>query len=110
MDNDLPQFYDFSSPEDVDEFQSKIDKVTKKNPNKTVKTEDKKKPEKKPVELSMSERYKKSWEIVYKKQPEWRRKEIDIQLKSGKLSDKECDKDFIQQVASLAEDGTPLEA
>lgn len=56
------------------------------------------------IKLSpMAEKYKKAWKKVYNKQAEWRRKEIDKQMESGKLSDKSYDTDFAQQVASLAE-------
>lgn len=58
--------------------------------------------------LTIADRYKKAWEIVYKELPEWRQKEIDNQMKSGKLSDKQWDTDFVQQVTALADSDAPL--
>lgn len=52
---------------------------------------------------SMAERYKKAWNTVYSRLPEWRRKEVDEAMKSGKLPDKGWADDFSRQVAALAE-------
>ena len=59
--------------------------------------------------LTMADRYKQAWGTAYKKQSEFRRKEIDNQLKTGKLTDSSWDTDFAQQVISLAESGDPPE-
>lgn len=48
--------------------------------------------------------YQIAWKIVYDRQQEWRKKEINTQLKlEGKLTDSRWDTDFIQQVISEAE-------
>ena len=57
----------------------------------------------------MATRYKLAWKKTYGKQQGWRQKEIDTTLKSGRLSDRDWDNDFVQQVVSLAESDDPLE-
>ena len=53
--------------------------------------------------VTLAEKYKIAWKKVYFSLPDWRKKEIDKQMESGKLSDREWDTDFAQRVASLAE-------
>jgi hypothetical protein len=112
---DLPP-QNFKSPEDVSEFESLMDKASKgkklhkKDAEKLKKVMDKlagdlRKLEtlKSVVETPMAELYKKAWSVVYKKQQTWRQKEIDTTLKSGRLSDREWDDDFVRAVIYLAE-------
>lgn len=112
---DLPP-KNFKTPEDVTEFESlmakasKGQKLPKKDAEKLKKALDKLTKELKKiedikpvVETTMAELYKKAWDVVYKKQQGWRQKEIDTSLKSGRLSDREWDDDFVREVISLAE-------
>lgn len=109
---DLPS-QNFKSPEDVTEFESlmaKASKLPKKDAEKLKKAMAKAAKSLKKleslnpiVETPMAELYKKAWDVVYKKQQTWRQKEIDTTLKSGRLSDKEWDDDFVREVISLAE-------
>lgn len=64
----------------------------------------------KKVSVELWERYKKAWTICYNKLSDFRKKEIDLERKNGTLGDKDRDKDFVRQVASLAESDDPLEA
>lgn len=59
--------------------------------------------------LSLKERYELAWKTVYNKLPSWRQKEIDNTRGSDTFGNRQQDKDFIQQVASIAE-SDPLEA
>jgi hypothetical protein len=52
---------------------------------------------------SSADRYRKSWNRVYSDCSEWRRNEIDNDLKDGILEDNRWNDDFIQQVIALAE-------
>jgi desulfoferrodoxin (superoxide reductase-like protein) len=107
--------HDFKTPDDVTEFESKMAKEASKI--KVIPAIDKAKLEKAIKEgktkkigfvpITMAERYAISWKNVYAKLTEWRQKEIDNQLKSGKLSDKDWDTDFVQQVIALAESDDP---
>jgi hypothetical protein len=60
------------------------------------------------VPLTMAQRYKKAQEIVFKQQSAFRQKEIDNQLKSGKLSDKDWDDEFAKAIVALAESNVEL--
>ncbi len=59
--------------------------------------------------VNMAARYRNAFNKIYLNQESWRRKEIDKQLESGSLSDRDWDTDFVQQVTSLAESDDPLE-
>ena len=105
--------HDFKTPDDVTEFQSKMAKEALK----TISSKDKAKLEKAvkekkktTVDLSMVDRYANAWKRLYSKLPKWRQNEIDIQLKCGRLSDKDWDTDFVRQVADLAESDDPQSA
>lgn len=94
--------HNFKTPEDVTKFESQMAKNAK-----YIRSKDKKKLEKaaktiKPF-ISVADRYKTAWERVYCRLPKWRQNEIDIQMKSGKLSDNEWDNDFVRQVTALVE-------
>lgn len=52
-------------------------------------------------------RYKSAWKKVYGNLPIWRQKEIDNQLKTGSLTNKDWDTDFVRQVIALAESDDP---
>jgi hypothetical protein len=99
---------DFQTPEDVTEFESQMSKNAK-----TLSPKDKKKLEKAVKEkksfttFTMAERYFNAWKCTYNKLPEWRKNEFDIQIRSGTLSDKEWDNDFVRQVVALAEHDDP---
>lgn len=96
----------FKTPDDVTEFESSIARSAKSIPLKDKIKLDKAVADKKLEEtsrLSMSDRYEKAWESIYNKLPSWRKNEIDKQLKTGTLSNKHWDKDFVQQVTALAE-------
>jgi hypothetical protein len=97
--------HDFKTPEDVTEFESQISKQAAKLPEKDRKKLEKAVKEKKnvTVHLPMKERYERAWKQVYNGLPNWRQKEIDNQMKSGILSDKDWDEDFVQQVTAIAE-------
>jgi hypothetical protein len=97
--------HDFKTPEDVTDFQSQMAKTASKLSQKDQKKLSKAVADKKmKLEgLSFSERYKLAWKSVYSKLPKWRQEEIDNQLKTGKLSDKEWDKDFVQHIIVEAE-------
>jgi hypothetical protein len=97
--------HEFKTPEDVTNFQSQMAKTASKLSQKDQKKLSKAVADKKmKLEgLSFSERYKLAWKSVYSKLPKWRQEEIDNQLKTGRLSDKEWDKDFVQRVTALAE-------
>jgi hypothetical protein len=97
--------HDFKTPEDVTDFQSQMAKTASKLSQKEQKKLSKAVADKKmkSVSLSFSDRYKLAWKSVYSKLPKWRQEEIDNQLKTGTLSDKEWDKDFVQRVTALAE-------
>lgn len=104
---------DFKTPEDVTEFQSKMSKEAfsakdKAKLEKAVKEGKTKKIGSVPI--SMAERYVMAWRNVYAKLPKWRKNEFDNQLKSGRLSDKEWDNDFVRQVVALAESDDPQAA
>lgn len=97
---------DFNTPDDVTEFESKMAKEA----SKSISTKDKAKLEKAvkekkkiTVDLSMADKYINAWKQIYAKLPKWRQNEIDNQLKTGKLSDKEWDTDFVQQIIIEAE-------
>lgn len=60
--------------------------------------------------LSMAERYKIAWKLVYKKLDGFRRKEIDSSLKNGTFGESERDMNFVKLVASEAETNLQLEA
>jgi hypothetical protein len=81
----------------IDKLASKIDKAKAKPAPKVI--------AKPIVILSMAERYKRAWHIIYDKQQEWRKKEIDNQLanNNGKLSDRDWDNSFADDVEKLAE-------
>ncbi len=53
--------------------------------------------------MTMAEKYKNAWDVVYGKQTEFRRNEIDRAVKDGTFGVKSWDKDFILQIASFAE-------
>lgn len=96
----------FKIPNEVTEFESKMAKEAVK----TISQNDKKPDESakdKGGRLSMEDQYANAWKIVYNKLPKWRQNELDNQLKSGKLSDKDWDTDFVQQVIALAESDDP---
>lgn len=101
--------HDFTTPDDVTEFESKMSKEA----GKAIPQKDKAKLDKavedkgKVGRLSMGERYVNAWKSVYIKLPTWRKKELDKQLESGKLSNKEWDNDFVRQVIALAESDDP---
>jgi len=102
--------HDFKTPDDVTEFQSKMAKEALKAipPKDKAKLEKAVKEKKKTtVDLSMVDRYANAWKRVYSKLPTWRQKEIDNQLKTGKLSNKQWDIDFVRQVIALAEIDDP---
>lgn len=101
---------DFKTPDDVTEFESQM----AKDAAKTIPPKDKEKLEKAikekktvTVPLTMKERYERAWNKVYSKLPEWRKKEVDNQLKSGTLSNRDWDNDFVRQVTALAESDDP---
>ncbi len=111
---ELPS-YNFGSPDDVEAFEKKQKKISKKDQNKLNTASKRLKgvlndTSKVVVEIPLStqERYKRAWAKAYSLQLDWRQKEIDTQLKTGKLSDKDWDNDFAQQVISLAESDDPL--
>ncbi len=60
--------------------------------------------------MTMAERYKAAWKIIYQKQELWRQKEIDNSQKNGTFGNRDWDTDFVQQVAALAESDNPLAA
>lgn len=98
--------HDFKTPDDVTEFQSKMAKeAAKVIPPKDNDVLEKlvKKNKTSAVNPSMADKYANAWKRLYNRLPKWRQNEIDIQLKSGKLSDKDWDTDFVRQVADLAE-------
>lgn len=98
--------HDFKTPDDVTEFESKMAKEALKaiSPKDKAKLEKAVKEKKKTtVDLSMADRYANAWKRLYNKLPKWRQNEIDIQLKCGRLSDKDWDTDFVRRVADLAE-------
>lgn len=104
---------DFNTPDDVTEFESKMAKEA----SKSISTKDKAKLEKAvkekknpTVNISLSDRYANAWNRLYSKLPKWRQNEIDNQLKTGTLSDKDWDTDFVRQVAALAESDDPQAA
>lgn len=98
--------HDFKTPDDVTEFESKMAKEAAK----AIPVRDKVKLEKAVTEhkksivkIPMAEKYAAAWKGLYEKLPVWRKKEIDNQLKTGTLSDKDWDNDFVQQITALAE-------
>ena len=106
----------FNSPEDVTEFESKMSKLSKtksipkKDAEKIKKALDKlsksvnKLTDIAPViEKTSANLYRNAWGVVYGKLDRWRQKEIDTTLKSGKLSDRDWDDDFVKRVIELAE-------
>jgi uncharacterized protein (DUF1697 family) len=97
--------HDFKTPDDVTEFESQMAKNAKSlHPNDKKKLEKAVKEKKQfTAALSMAIRYENAWKSVYSKLPKWRQNEIDNQLKSGRLSNKDWDTDFVQQVVVLAE-------
>lgn len=104
---------DFKTPDDVTEFESSMAKNAKVLPLKDKVKLDKAVANKKLGKVSgltMADQYERSWKSVYSKLPKWRQNEIDNQLKSGRLSDKEWDNDFVRQVVALAESDDPQAA
>lgn len=98
--------HDFKTPDDVTEFESKMAKeAAKVIPSKDKAKLEKAVKEKKnsTVNLSMAVRYENAWKRLYSKLPKWRQNEIDSQLKTGTLSDKDWDTDFVQQIIVEAE-------
>lgn len=91
--------------ESLNSLNSKKLKGKKFNSSKTTK-----KIEKKEYVTDMSVRYQIAWRIIYNKQTECRKKEIDKEMECGTLGPGRWNEDFIQQVASLAESTSPLEA
>lgn len=105
--------HDFKTPDDVTEFQSKMAKEALKaiSPKDKAKLEKAVKEKKKTtVDLSMADRYANAWKRLYSNLPKWRQNEIDNQLKTGTLSDKDWDNDFVRQVAAIAESDDPQAA
>lgn len=105
--------HDFKTPDDVTEFESKIAKEAANS----IPTKDKAKLEKAvkekkktTIDFSMVDRYANAWKRLYSKLPKWRQNEIDNQLKTGKLGNKDWDTDFVRQVAALAESDDPQAA
>ena len=102
--------HDFKTPDDVTEFESKMAKeAVKAIPPKDKAKLEKSVKEKKnsTVNLSMAVRYENAWKRLYSKLPKWRQNEIDNQLKTGRLSNKDWDNDFVRQVTALAESDVP---
>lgn len=85
----------------IKNLRSAIKKVEQEKPVQKAKVV-----EKKP--LTMQERYELSWKICYNKLNELRKKEVDSEQKSGTLGSKDRDKEFISQVAKLAESDEDL--
>lgn len=52
---------------------------------------------------TMADKYREAWIRVYLKLPPWRQKEVDNYTKGDNLPLKGHEKDFAQQVASIAE-------
>jgi hypothetical protein len=79
--------------------------------NKILKKLEKENPQeiKNSATLSVSERYKISWQIIFKQQSHLRQKEIDESIKSDTFGSSERDKNFVRQVVSLAESNSPIE-
>lgn len=105
--------HNFKTPDDVTEFESQMAKNAKVLPTKDKAKLDKAIADKKLEKvagLSMADRYERAWKRLYSKLPKWRQNEIDIQLKCGKLSDKDWDTDFVRRVADLAESDDPQSA
>lgn len=120
IDDNAPPAYNFGSPDDVENFEKETKKISKKDQEKlnSAKNRLKKSIDNLPkdvskvapeIPLSTQERYKRAWKKTYNGLQAWRQKEIDTQLKTGKLSDKDWDNEFSQQVISLAESDDPLE-
>jgi len=55
-------------------------------------------------------RYQRAWKTVYRRLPDWRKKEIDTAMENGKLPDSGWSDDFARQVADLAEKSEPQSA
>lgn len=105
--------HDFKTPEDVTEFQSKMAKeaFSAKDKAKLEKAVKEGKTKKVGfIPISMAEQYVMAWKNVYAKLPKWRQNELDNQLKTGRLSDKDWDTDFVRQVVALAESDDPQAA
>lgn len=66
------------------------------------------KTEAKSVVLTMADRYRKAWDIVYNNQQQWRKKEIDVSKSNGTFGTTRWDDDFVRQVTALAEKDDPL--
>jgi 6-pyruvoyl-tetrahydropterin synthase len=98
---------DFKTPEDVTEFESKMAKSAKILPKKDEDKLDKAVKEKNGSPPSTENIYKRAWKIVYDRLPKWRQNEIDNQLKTGRLSDKDWDNDFVRQITDVAESDNP---
>ena len=107
---DHSQFYNLTPPQKKKgEPESLLSKQAKKMksvkppspPPVTEKKIESEPPKNKP--LSMADKYSAAFMKVYLSKQEWRRKEIDRSLKSGKLSDERWDTDFVREVIQLAE-------
>lgn len=103
---DNSQFYNLTPPQKKDEPESLLAKQagkmkSVKSPSPLSSTTEKKNEKNKPP--SMAEKYSDAFMKVYLSKQEWRRKEIDRSLKSGKLSDERWDDDFVKEVIQLAE-------
>lgn len=102
--------HDFKTPDDVTEFESSMARNAKVLPPKDKVKLDKAASDKKLEKvagLTMAGKYERAWKSLYSKLPGWRKNEFDNQLKTGRLSDKEWDNDFVRQVVALAESDDP---
>lgn len=120
---DNHQFFNLEKTpnEEIPHFKSAFQKESEKNSSEKLKDSldrltanlDKKNivtTTKNPKVVTMKERYEKAWEIVFKRLPEWRQKELTESKKDGTFGVKDWDTDFVRQVAALAESDDLLAA
>ncbi len=69
----------------------------------TVKDNNTNTPPKNTIDTNMKDRYSKAWKVMYDKQAQWRKDEIDESMKHKLFGNKRWDTEFINEVIKLAE-------